>query len=145
MSDDNRWTLTAITFSVETGEYLLKGERSRTPYDPETAYGKGVTFADALKDWQEDVTERAGTQPLHYDEAGDVLYLKLEHAKIHASAPLPDDGSVLLERNQTGQIVGLQLMCAKEMTQERWRKFYRTCDMPWWMYITVDNWLERAP
>ena len=75
-----------------------------------------------------------------YDKTADVLYLKDPDATIASSAPLPGDDFVILNRDKSGAVVGLQLVSASEMTLDDWLDFYHV-DVPKPLFGAVSKWL----
>lgn len=83
------------------------------------------------------------TQPadiLRHDVANDVLYARLPDRRVVQSLPLEDDDFVILNVDAGGDVVGVQLIEAREMTPGRWREFFRS-SVPAPLFDAIDRWL----
>jgi len=80
---------------------------------------------------------------LDYDPSGDVLYVKVAGARIRAGRPVEGDDFVILNVDQDGVVVGLQLIDAREMSAVRWREYFATPEIPEEIFAAVDAWLQK--
>src|SRR5579872_3548106 len=79
---------------------------------------------------------------LRHDADNDVLYVREAGVQIWSSEPIQGDDFVILNMDRDGRVVGLQLMCAREMAHARWREFFHPPEIPEEIYATVDRWLR---
>ena len=75
-----------------------------------------------------------------YDPTADVLYVKRARARIATSREVAGDPSVVLNLNRTGEIVGLQLIEAHDVSPGYWARHRGA--MPRSLHAFVDRWLD---
>jgi uncharacterized protein YuzE len=81
-------------------------------------------------------------ESIRYDAAADVLYVKMA-GQIVASAPIPGDDFVILNRNAAGEVIGLQLLDVASLSASRWVGKFQTGEIPEPMFWLVDALLRR--
>lgn len=77
-----------------------------------------------------------------HDVVGDVLYVKIDGEVLSDSRALPDDDFVIINYNEQGTAVGLQLLDVKTLDRQVWERYYKR-DVPKNLYKMVHAWLPE--
>ncbi len=79
---------------------------------------------------------------LDLDSNADVLYLRLEGARIEHSREAPSDDSLILNMDREGQIVGVQVLYASNLA-EHWHEHPDKGMLPAALCSALDNWTKQ--
>ena len=78
---------------------------------------------------------------IRVDSSAAVLYAKRLGARIVASHEAPSDSGLILNTDERGAVVGLQLLDALTVDSEWWRTHPDRRAVPEDLFCTVDRWL----
>ncbi len=77
---------------------------------------------------------------IKYDAGADVLYVRRDGATIHRSKEAEHDGYLVLNMNSQSEVVGVQLLCAKEMPATTWHEHPDKERIPLDIFNAVEDW-----
>lgn len=78
---------------------------------------------------------------LSLDQATDVLYARIPDAGIARSREAPSDGFVILNEDESGAVVGVQILYASEFA-EHWGEHPDRHLLPVELIEALDRWVE---
>lgn len=76
---------------------------------------------------------------LALDEASDVLYLRLPGRSLYSSSQLPSDSFLIVNRDATGEVVGLQALYASDLVHA-WSEHPDRHLLPPSFAAAIDTW-----
>jgi uncharacterized protein YuzE len=82
---------------------------------------------------------------LHADELSDVLYAKVEGASIRTSREAPNDGDLILNLDENGRVIGVQVLGALSLTAHAWLEHPDRRMLPVEVSAAVEQWLAAHP
>lgn len=78
-----------------------------------------------------------------HDQTNDVLYVKLGH-RIKISRELEHDAATILNMDESGQVVGLQVIEASGLSPEAWAEHPDRAEIPEDLHDAVAFWIIHA-
>jgi len=82
---------------------------------------------------------------VNYDPDADVLYVRRIGVSIHRSKEAEHDGYLILNMDSQGEVVGAQLLSARQMPASFWATHPDRGAMPSDILGAIDTWIDTRP